>query len=468
MKQVPFEPYESDIYIYRTISSKSFFLSNLLTELLETINKDIAEQEEQKESASIMSSIFSCLRRTLETCPLIVQDYFTDHYEYVCYEIAMNIYNTAKTTLKIHSSESVTIRDCIRAYQERYNDQNDILTLESSISQTKKEILSITEADPPAYLGTLPIQPYTFFSFWSWFLSKSNEKIKPLLDKADLIFMLSCYSKSIYPEKNAKKGIQPFKVHDMASDYLNKKAYNIIFQTEYNIYQFEKLYRPIQFQKCISSYYNQEQVPKKDLNNTFSALLYTKLFDTPYISLTEYIFKKYTDTMKKFSLNTNDEQQLNIYLDFQILASYVLPGITLTIEEYLWDIYKGDLHKITKILEGYIKFHLSKSNPYTFYSLLKKSTESFSKGTYPASKSSSVKHLTDSLKNTDALYNLNCSLSYLYFYITASDFLYKCCHPAVQACTFDYCYQHNLTYYKNWKLNSKILIPIDNPLIMDD
>lgn len=462
------QPYESDIYFYRTISSKSFFLSNLLTELYETINKESAEQEEQKEPASIMDSIFSCLRRTLEACPLIVQDYFKDHYGCVCYEIAMNIYNTAKTTLKIQSSESVTIRDCIRAYQKCYNDQNDISTLETSISQTKKELLSITEADPPAYLGSLPMQPHTFFSFWSQFLSQSNEKIKPLLDKADLIFMLGCYSKSIYPEKNAMKGIQPFKVHDMASVYLTKKGSDTVFQTEYNVYQFEELYRPIQFQKCISSYYNQEQVTKKDLNNTFSALLYTKLFDTPHISLTEYIFKKYTDTMKNFSLNTNDEQQLNIYLNFQILASYVLPGITLTIEEYLWDIYKGDLHKITKVLENYIKFHLSKSNPYTFYSLLKKSTDTFSKGTYPASKSSSVKNLTDSLKNTDTLYNLNCSLSYLYFNITASDFLYKCCHPAVYACSFDFCYQHNISYYKNWKLNPKILIPIDNPLILDN
>lgn len=405
--------YQKDLLDFETFKKKSVFLQTLYNEL-----------SEKQTAFSSLLDIFESLFTILDLSSR--DDYLKRYWNELCYEIVMDIYDTATNEYKLQFSPSLPMREYLTAYKNFFNNADYKTNWEESASKFKKSIFPVSELKknskdndtskiPSALQNSNKIgrskQNCFYFEFWESFLPVDGENFKSLLEKQDVYPLLQFYNSSIYSEKNYNKGIQLHNFYKMIHDYLEISDNSLAPLTqEHRIYQFEQLYRPIQFSNCVTSFlqqdFSKEQIPSEYL----PLFLYTKLFDTPYISLSKYILEKYATAFKDFY--SSDKNYIILY-DFHQFSSYILPCLNLITKNLLWSLSKNDIKKVAALSAEYIKEQLLKIKHFSYKSSLYNTIESLQQTCYPQKKSSF--NVTSPQKTDSDNYNFNQAISRCYF-----------------------------------------------------
>lgn len=424
--------------------------ANFGPDIVEKIYETLCDKFKSKEDLDI-AAIF-------EDIPLILKDlqipteYFDMYLHQFIYETTFDIYHDATIALKMNSSETTNMRKCITS---RYPEiTNAASSKEIKISSEKNSLLSFAKTlidkndnrDTFANANAITYSAQKglhFYSFFYSFLPDGKKNFVSYLTEKDLIFNLENYKNFIYNPKNINNGIQFYNYFTMVQDFLNfhKRPHNLpSFDDEYSAFLFEQLHYPIQFQKCIVSYMTQDFSSENIPKSYFPMLLYTKLFDTHYLSLTDYILKKYNVTPINYSSSENrtftkndisisnwfyklDKQAEDLryysFYEMQFYNSILLPLLTYVIKKVLFALSKEDILKIKTLSYEYLHKTLDydvtriKNRSISFYTQLTRIYKKVTTCNYSGYKN--IPLTQTRLKNTDLEYLFNHHFSLAFF-----------------------------------------------------
>lgn len=337
---------------------------NLLTELNKT--KDYVE---------LFDKIFIIAKKMLSV-DSEYSEYFTFYESQIRYELYMKIYDALYLARKIQNPVKLNQSE----YARHYADISGLAvsTLKSKISENLKTICNdcitfkhfaiLNEYDPQK-ASTIPSDYEKLKSFTSPFHLKRNiyydyvyipQGAKTIIEyspiKLDIAFNLYKHDTFIYSANNSDYGIHINNYHKLATTFGKSHIRHDTFDHEHSVYIFEKLHGMIGYQRCFYNYletFANESIPT---DNYFLLYEYTKLFDTTHPSLSDYMLDNYKELFKnllskegkntksddnKFADNKLDEF-INLFVKMQTLNLWVLPLITLTIENLLFSIFVND------------------------------------------------------------------------------------------------------------------------------
>lgn len=294
--------YEEDMKLFRLVFPKSIF-GNILYSRLFPLTED-------KELT--LDKLFQKLRITLISLHIIPETFIEYFFKAFSYEIAFDIYNTAKASKRLTSNASM------RSYIHDYIDcislcPNDVENIESYLKEPKKQLkadailmsLKTTKlrtfhqyiAEPLLNTDDLSLPASTSEFFKRTTKSVGNIAI-PIAGK-DFVFYINTFKNSIYNTKNQKKEFKILNFFKLIEDYyiLHDCSKCTDFDTEYSAYIFEKLYYPIQFCNYICNFIDayphiKKTKTMKPSDAYMPLFIYTRLFDTHYLSLTKFILQE--------------------------------------------------------------------------------------------------------------------------------------------------------------------------------
>lgn len=454
-------PYLSDISNFKKISSSFIIAANISHELFLKCNS--------KKDALTIDYLFKELKILLKTIPSLPMDYFANYYERLKYEMVFDIYNSAIISSdKRDSKNTLKMKDYINQFLDNsgYKVTTDSLAQEiSRQKRTLKDDLIETQ-----YYRTTSRKFATFYNYVCEPLLDKGEATSQFLPPKDLVFNIRYYNHWIFSKRNYASGIQIFNFYNLIQEYFlyNKLDHTLSFDSEYSSYLFEFIHYPIQFQKCFCSCLNKFFSPSKKSLDSCGLLLYTKLFDTHYISLSDYILEKY-----KENLTAPDNYSLKQALyELQILDSFWLPIINMTIKTILFQIYNEDLNLISRKSRIYIEDFI-RTNPtytYSFRNMLESTSVQLEACEYPSfqkgNKHSTVKEDKKSLckkvidtkapKTGSLEYDFNYLVSKFFYTKNVKTYLYDCVLPFSSICSLELCRQYTNTICEHYSNSANL------------
>lgn len=198
------------------------------------------------------------------------------------------------------------------------------------------------------------------------------------------VIFFTSYSSSPFRLQGLKNGISLSTFYNLVNTFLSKHNNSFDFQTEYSAYQFHRIYYSIQYLKCYSSFLNRSFNKKSIQKDYFPLLFYTRLFDTQYLSLIDYILDKYNEDLEQLYEDSHSSKHKLAFCDMQILNSFWFPIINKSIKELLFRVFEGDLQKIQEMCKVYLtKLILDPKTNYKYLALINNEIKTIEETTYP-------------------------------------------------------------------------------------
>ena len=340
--------------------------------------------------------------------------FFHTHYKSFCYECTFDLYHFFDLFKFQTNPLTTTISEGIRKYSTLTQTTNTDATIAQDISK-KKEVFFSDYKDKAIY-NNYPLKAKTYYNYISYSLNSGHSGIFPIIPTEDLVFNIRNYPHCIYSGKKMDKGIQYYNFRKVISEYLllhTQKSSIPTFENEYSAYLFEKLHYAIQFQKCVNSYCSQKYDSELIKMHYLPLLLYTKLFDTHYLSLSDYCLKTYNHILSNI-YTINIDEVLFLLIEIETYNTYLLPSLFITIKDILLFLHSNDICKIVNELKKFIFYYLSYEDVHnsSYYIQLKKYYEQAKNISYPFD---DIRSLIENIPSTNISYTFNEVFSRAYY-----------------------------------------------------
>ena len=422
-------PYNNDIQKIRTLHSHSPIAHKIYATLLSKDSSDCVPTGNQ---------IKERLYNILYTIPYIPQDFFDKYYDHLFYEIIFEIYHYADVEL-LQTRKNLTIKESIN----RLSILKDFkISEEEKISKNKKKL-----SNDFTNLKPFIAQKRKLNNFYCHMGLYNSPKITPVTTPENTVMILRSYSDSIYNGKNFRDGILLHTVYNIITDYLYHLSDQNIskFTKEYCFYEFNYIYNFIQYINCCSTYLNNSS---KIETEYFPLHIYSKLFDTPYISLIDFICTKYKENLK----NIYRESSIlhDIFIEKELLNTFWIPIINLCLKEIMFCNNGGDFKAICETCKDWL---VTQKNIFT--SQMYNAKETIESCTYPNPRAcKNRKDIKEEkyAKTGSPNHLFNTVLSKTFYYNEFSDYLSL--YPSTTL-TLDGCFafienDYNLRFRYNW------------------
>lgn len=434
-------------------------LDSFKSSYLDSIYNSLKLKQNQSNKTVNLTSIFQSIPSVLKEFH-ISTSYFDTYLEYFIYETLFDIYHDATSTLSFKNPSSVNLHAYIYEKHPAAKGDKDLShIIESKISSQKKKlfkaisiftkttnITSVANSIPSHFKSK---KAYDFYSFFQKIQNKNKNKFVSLLPLSNLLFNLEDFNKFIYTPDNIDSGIQYYNFIKSVCDFIEyhpSKTYPLTFEDEYSAYLFEQLHYPIQFQKCVLSYSLQKFASKEYQEAYFPLFLYTKLFDTHYLSLTDYILNKYgaipisnpkakptEPSIYTIFYDTTEEAELlrfSSFYEMQFYNTAILPLLTYIIKKLLFDLNNGDIELIQKqsyeqllnILNDNNNIKERNQKPFSYFKQLTQLHEKSKVSNYPGY--NKIPLTNERLKNTAPEYIFNHHISLAFYTKDIPDFFH--------------------------------------------
>lgn len=436
--------YETAISNFREINSRSFIANSLFLKLVDKF---------RDQSASI-KEILEYLKRTLSNIPLFPTGFLDKHFDKFAYEVVLGIYNIANISLQEEQDVTTYMGDCLDLFE------SDMYTreyLQQQFSRKKSSILESykTMKYPATFCGKVSV----FHQYMDFLKNDKEKKFRPLLSKIDFVYNIESFSEMIYNADNFDKGINSYSILTLLSKYIEIHEHfkEPEFQREYSAYQFELLHHVIQFQRMFSSYVEMFSQEKKFSDEYFPLFIYTKLFDTPYLSLTDYIVEKYCIDYKLIYGENGETGTPGYFYEMQLFNNFWLPILEGLVQEMIYDFHKADFQKIMKICHDYI-VESAKEYGWIFQETILEAKDQLSKIEYLAPKNYNTIKIDDKrARKTDRpLHHWNCIVTKCFYENDIPKYLMNALMSNGYM-SLDGCYQYIDSLYRERKRNTSIM-----------
>lgn len=426
-----YSPYYNDIQTIRSLNQRCPIAKKLYAALLSKDSSDNQPPTNQnKISLSDIDEFKNRLYESLSTIPYIPQDYFNNYYDRLFYEIIFEVYHYSQIQL-LQDQRIPCIRDCINQLLPHESNKESI---EAEISRNKKNLLYDFNNLKP--LCTYNKKLNIFYGQMGLY-NNDSPAFSPTMTPENTVIILRSYSDSIFNMKNSKDGLLLHTVYKIIDNYLNYFSGHLNFNKEYCFYEFNHIYRLIQYSRCSSQYLNPETFTHEDMHTEYFPLyIYSKLFDTPYISLIDYICEQYDDQLTKIYEKPSILRSLMIRKE--LLNTFWIPIINLCLKDAVFIGNNGDFESISKTCKDWLILQMA-SPDYTYTSLLHNAKETIEQSTYPNPKDhSNRRDIKDQkyVKTGTPNHQFNIVLSKAFFYNDFPDYLST--YPSTPY-TLDYC-----------------------------
>ena len=346
--------YERDVYDFEKVMTGSIIAKQLFDDLKQRISKDITLDDvcdRYKVTHCLyiskditLGDVCDALKGLLKKSPFFPKDFLELYFDQFFYETVFKAYNAANISLRNEQEKTFFISDYLR---ELDIDINDFKGQQEKISRVNKLIKrDLTDLK---YEATINGKLTTFYYYMNLPLDLEAEAIKnakPILNEINTIFNLKFYNKIMFCSKCYQRGKNIKDIFQLMDDYfkIHDECNETEFALEHSAYQLELVHRFIQFQKCVSSYVAMEFPDKKIQEKYVPLYMYIRLFDTPYLSLTDYILKEYPIDYEM--LYENEEAFYILFNEMQLLNNYWFPILTGIVQEVLFLVCEGDFEGI--------------------------------------------------------------------------------------------------------------------------
>lgn len=405
------------------------------------IARELYETVSKKTSHLDIEDLKQTLHKILLNTPRIPQDYFKQYYDRLFYEIIFEIYHYAKIEL-LQQQKVPSITDCINQTHIQFPTKASVA---ETISRNKNYILN--DFFTMKYLSTTNRKLNNFYEHMGLWNSDSS-KIFPLMMPENIVNILWHYSDSIYNHKNSKDGILLHTVTKIFDDYLQNFSMHTCFKKEYCFYEYNQIYFLIQYSMCCSSYLTQTFADKNIPTEYFPLYIYSKLYDTPYISLAEFIHNKHHETLNNIYKDPSIAH--TVLIDKELLNGFWLPIINLCLKETFFTNNQENFDSICKKCKEWLDTQIVYSQD-TFISHSLKAQDTLKKSTYPNAHNHNKPKsicLIENAKTDSRNQQFNVVMSKAFFYNDFPHYLSYCSSIPTLACSPDYCLTFiNDTYY---------------------
>lgn len=315
--------------------------------------------------------------QSLKHLPYVPHEYFDEYLEQMFYEIILDIYDKTAPG----PETGFVMREKIDKYINQISPSTSPESLEQQISQKKKIILDEYKKKSSATLNTNKNHP----AFYQNIIAPLGNHVNTSLNDIDFIFIIQNYTQTIFHHPNIDTGIDIYNLYGFVSTYLGMHPNNNIpdFKTEYSAFLFNQMFSAIQFEEGISTLLSPKDFRVKFPNSYWPLHLFTRMYDTPYLSLSDYILKKYPNIVT--GLYSNEEVfNKNLYFEIQQLKSFWIPLCHLVIEETLFTCAEGNLEKISFKCQNYIETCLVQGQvEYSYFKRLHSANAKIPETKYP-------------------------------------------------------------------------------------
>lgn len=393
-----YSPYYTDIQTIRSLESNCPIASKIYKELL--LNRSTSNIDEIK--VTLQTSLFSI--------PYIPHEYLEQNFDRLLYEIIFEVYHYARIELE-RSQPPLSIQDRIK-YIPTF--QGDPATIAQEISRNNSAITA--DFNNLKTYASYEKKLYDFYLHLGLY-DEEQPSVHPVLTPQNTIFVCRSYSNFIYRSREHKKGILLHTVYDMLSNYIEFWGSQTNFDTEYCFYEFNRLSYLTQYAKCCSQYLGYGFAHTEIPSEYFPLYIFSKLFDTTYISLADYISKKYSATIGR--MYNSVSVLYPIIIELYLINKFWIPIINLCLKETLFTKNEGNFKSICKECKEWLSVQSSSNIDYTYKSLMQAAKEDLENSGYPNSKNyKNRKNIQDS-KNakTDMpnhIWNVVLSKSFFY------------------------------------------------------
>lgn len=412
-----FKKYNTDLNENKATSA--YFTDKISSSLADSFKND----ETLNLNMNDMSHLLERILTELSNLCKYHSSYFTEYFFNFLYETLFNVYHDASMSLK----SSVYTRDSLVSWHGGIGVSDT--SYEQTLSKNRKSIQSLSDLlkfdspvkDPQVFNLARSHKAMDFYSFISHHFLLDNGRVCNIAYGRDAVFNIENFKRFIYHPNQFHKGIQFYNLKNILSDYQLRwhtfQGKNDLLCAEYSAYLLEQLHYSIQYQKCIESYVQQDFInSSNDLTWDFPLLMYTKLFDTNYLSLTDYIMIKYSDRFADYYSNTKagNSVRFSSYLEMQLLNTCMIPLIDYIIREFFFLHCKGDLIRVQALSYTLLCnfYQNSDFKPYTYTQRLNNTISAAKFLYYPDSK---YKLIDKTPKNTSKEYLFNQHMSIAFF-----------------------------------------------------
>lgn len=364
--------------------------------------------------------IFAEIYQKLLSTPDIPANFFRTKYNQFIYETMLDVYHYAHLASNPPNTEKITLSTCTRNYLENTLLETQEETFLGDIYKKKKSILEfIDKLKIPPYKIEYCSKALNYYQAMELYIPKTRQQFTPLLDSRDLIFNIRHFPHFIYNPTHCKKGIQYYTFRKYVNEFIevHPQPYSIVdFNNEYSTYVFEQLHHPIQFQKCMNSFCHHQHDSIQIEQDYFTLWIYTKMYDTKYISLTNYLEETYANIFPFFYNQESNWKDyiLRIFTEIQTYNTYILPLLNLTIQNIFFTLCDGDFKKIATISQDYIKEYLKKdTNNRSYFKQLEYAYQESKHYSYPFGR---IINLSDMLSDKDSIESIFNSIFSVSFY----------------------------------------------------
>lgn len=457
-----YSPYYNDIQTIRSLNQRCVIAKKLYAALLSKDSSDNQPPTNQnKPSPSDIDEFKNRLYESLSTIPYIPLDYFNNYYDRLFYEIIFEVYHYSQIQL-LQDQRIPCIRDCINQLLPHESNKGSI---EEEISRNKKNLLYDFNNLKP--LCTYNKKLNIFYGQMGLY-NNGSPIFSPTMTPENTVIILRSYSDSIFNMKNSKDGILLHTVYKIIDNYLNYFGNDsqLSFNKEYCFYEFNHIYRLIQYSKCASEYLNPNSTPDPSASFThtgipseyFPLYIYSKLFDTSYISIIDFICKQYKDQLTKI-YNTPSVLR-SLIIRKELINTFWIPIINLCLKDAIFIGNNGDFESICKTCKDWLVSQMASSD-YTYTALLHNAKENIGQSTYPNPQVyQNRKDIKDQkyVKTDTPNHQFNIVLSKAFFYNDFPDYLST--YPSAPY-SLDYCldfvennYETRYHHTKDYSLKS--------------
>lgn len=305
--------------------------------------KSLKELNKNDDSVILFNKIFNIAKEILSVNSEY-NEYFKFYEPQIRYELYMKIYDTLYLARKIQNPLKFKQIN----YAKNYAHINGLAvsTLKRKISENLKTICNDYET-LKSFTIPFDLKRNIYFNY-IYIPPKAQKIIEYSPIKLDIAFNIYKYDSFIYSANNSNYGIHINNYHKLATTFCENHINQDTFEHEHSVYIFEKMHGIIGYQRCFYNYletFASESIP---VDNYFLLYEYTKLFDTTYPSLSDYLINNYNELLKNLlskegkytKIDTNKvDEFINPFVKIQTLNLWVLPLMKLTIENLLFSIF---------------------------------------------------------------------------------------------------------------------------------
>lgn len=369
------EKYKNDVTQFQNI-----YASN--NPLVNTLHSGIFKTLDQFDKtdwnlSQIFNNFKTILNEIIFFCP---SEYFNKNFEQLCYEIALDVYCNTQT---VDNSKPI-IKEKIAHYITTCDTTCASEKLASRFSQNKKQLLGTQDPLTPAVYRLNK----NLSNFYLYIYLPLKNGTTSLLNDSDFIFYMLHYSDTIFSNKKINTGVDIFNFYNFIHEYLSyhKTSSNSLFENEYSAYLFEQIFSPLQFEEGFYNILSEKSFFSEIPSSYWSLYLYTRIYDSPYLSLSDFIQEKYPNLINSVYNPNENLFHKNLYYEVYSLSSFWIPLCNLAIKAFLFYLTDGNFKEINQKCKTYIDTNLHQDTNYSYYKRITKSHNKIDVLKYPGNK----------------------------------------------------------------------------------